>query len=744
MSYISKRQPEGVLSCSALFLACAPLYGQVSVLTWHNDNARTGQNLQETILTPANVNASTFGKLFAIQTDGKVDAQPLYVPGITFSANSVHNTLFVVTEHDSAYAFDADTGAELWHVSLLGANETTSDDRGCGQVVPEIGITSTPAIDLQSGQHGTMYVVAMSKDGSGNYHQRLHALDLTTGAEQFGGPVEIRATYPGSGSESTFDPKVHKERPGLLIVNGAVYTSWGSHCDGGSYNGWLIGYSETTLAQVSVLNLVPNGSDGGIWASGAGPAADASGNIFLATGNGSFDTRLNSNGFPALGDYGNAFVKISTANGGSTVMDYFTMSNTTPESNADLDLGSGGLMLLPMLNDAQGNPHALAVGGGKDGNIYIVDQNNLGKFNSNANSIYQQLAAEPIFSSPAWFNGTLYYGPAGSSLMAFAFTNGLFGSAPASQSSIKFAFPGATPSISATGTSNAIVWAAENATAAVLHAYDAQDLSRELYNSNQAGNARDHFGEGNKFIVPTVANGKVYVGTTTGVGVFGLLASATPAPVVTSVTNAASFASGAIAPGEIVTIKGTSLGSVVLFGDLQAPVVYASATQVNAIVPYEIAGQSQAVLQVQNQAGRSTPTNLPVAAAAPGIFTSSFGGSGQAVAMNQDGSLNGPSNPAAKGSYVTLYFTGGGQTNPPGVTGSVTGTVLEYLNQNVSVMVAGVAATVSFAGAAPELISGVGQLNIRLADNAPSGSAEPVIFNVGGIASPSTATLAVQ
>jgi hypothetical protein len=278
--------------CLPVVFASA-LRGQVNVLTWHNDNARTGQNLSETTLTPANVNVSTFGKLFGITVDGKVDAQPLYISSLTIPGKGIYNVLYVVSEHGSAYAFDADAGTLLWQVSLLGANETTSDTRGCGQVTPEIGITATPAIDLQSGPHGTMYAVAMSKDSSGKYHQRLHALDLTTGAEEFNGPAEIRATYPGSGVEGTggvqtFDPKQHKERPGLVIVNGVVYTSWGSHCDISPYTSWVMGHNEANLAQVSVLNLTPNGNDGGIWAAGSGPAADAAGNLYTLLGNGTF------------------------------------------------------------------------------------------------------------------------------------------------------------------------------------------------------------------------------------------------------------------------------------------------------------------------------------------------------------------------------------------------------------------------------------------------------------------------
>ena len=514
-------------ACAVLAWAVA-VQAQPSVLTWHNDNSRTGQNLQETKLTPANVTPRSFGRLGTLTVDGKVDAQPLYVPALTIPGHNIINVLYVATEHDSVYAFDADTLEQLLHVSLLvsplGAMETPSDNRGCDQVTPEIGITATPAIDLEAGPHGTMYLLSMTKDASGRYHHRLHALDLTTLAEQFNGPVEIQASVAGSGAENTFVPAVHKTRPGLLIWNGLVYTSWGSHCDAGSYAGWVLSYNETTLAQAGVLNLEPNGSEGGIWAAGSGPAVDANGNLYLLTGNGTFDTTLNSSGFPSRNDFGNAFVKISTS-GALSVTDYFTMTNTVSESNSDTDLGSGGLLLLPPLNNAQGQPVSLVVGAGKDHNIYVLDQSNMGRFNPNMDAIYQLLSnALPggSWSSPAWFNGKLYYGGVGDSLKAFTFANGAF--SLTSHSANAFAFPGTTPSISANGTANGIVWAADNQSPAVLHAYDADDVSKELYNSNQAAGGRDHFGNGNKFIVPTIANGKVYVGTTNGVGVFGLLA----------------------------------------------------------------------------------------------------------------------------------------------------------------------------------------------------------------------------
>lgn len=501
-----------------------------SVTTYHNDNARSGQNLNETILTTGNVNQSSFGKQFVISADGKVDAQPLYLPSISISGQT-HNLLFVVSEHGSVFAFDADTGTPIWQISTLLSGETTSDDHGCGQITPEIGVTSTPVIDPKAGAHGTIYVLAMSKDGSGNYHQRLHALDVTTGAEEFGGPQEIQASYPGTGDNSSggkviFDPGQQVDRPGLLLLNGVIYTSWGSHCDFRPYTGWIMGYDENTLAQVTVLNVTPNGNEGAFWMAGAGPAADSTGNIFALDANGVFDATLNAQGFPSQGDFGNAFLKISTVNNQLAVADYFEMSNQLSENDSDEDLGSGGALVLPDFTDSSGNTRHLAVGAGKDSNLYVVDRDSMGKFNPNTNNIYQEIQgalAGSVFSMPAYFNSTVYYGAVGDSIKAFAISTAQLGSSPSSQTGNQFEYPGATPSISANGTSNAILWAAENTDPAVLHAYDATNLANELYNSNQASGGRDQFGAGNKFITPTVINGKVYVGTTNGVGVFGLL-----------------------------------------------------------------------------------------------------------------------------------------------------------------------------------------------------------------------------
>jgi hypothetical protein len=500
----------------------------IDVITYHYDNQRTGQNLSETTLTLTNVSSTSFGKKGEFLVDGKVDAQPLYLSQVTIGGQK-KNVLYVATEHGSVYAFDADsisgnTSTPLWKVSTLGSGETPSDNRGCNQVSPEIGITATPVIDRT---RNAIYVVAMSKNGS-NYFQRLHALNLSTGAELFGGPKTITATYPGTGDGSSggnviFDPAQYKERPGLLEINGTIYTTWSSHCDIRPYTSWVMAFGADTLSQTSVLNLVPNGSDGGIWMSGTAPAADSAGNIFFLEGNGTFDTTLTASGFPSNKDCGNCFVKLSTG-GGLALADYFTPHNTVAESNADEDLGSGGAILLPDVKDAGGATKHLAVGAGKDSIIYVADRDNMGKFNANADQIYQEISSQlggQVFSMPAYFNNTVYFGAVNDALKAFPIASGKLAGTPSSQTTHAFGYPGTTPSVSANVSANGIVWAIEN-NGAVLYAYDAADLTKELYDSNQAANGRDHF-SGNKFITPMVANGRVYVGTSNSVAVFGLL-----------------------------------------------------------------------------------------------------------------------------------------------------------------------------------------------------------------------------
>jgi hypothetical protein len=453
-----------------------------------------------------------------------VDAQPLYLSHLSISG-AAHNVVFVATEHDMVYAFDSDTGAALWSVSVANG-ESPSDSRGCGQVTPEIGVTDTPVIGRNAGTHGAIYLGAMTKDSQGNYHHRLHALDVTTGAELFGGPKEIQATFPNLAGQTTFDPGQYKQRPGLLLLNGILYLTFSSHCDMGTYTAWVLGYNESTLAQTAVLNLGPNGGGPSIWMSGGAPAVDSSGNIYLLNANGTFETALDANGFPNHGDYGNSFMKISTANNTLTVADYFAMSNEVSESNADADLGSGSALVLPDFTDSTNAVRHLAVGAGKDGNIYVVNRDNMGKFNASSNNIWQEISnALPggVWSTPAFFNNTVYYGAVGGPLRAFPVSVAKLALSPSSQTGITFAYPGTAPAVSANGTSNGIVWAHENSSPAVLHAYDATNLTHELYNSNQAASSRDQCGPGNKFITPTIADGRVFLATTNSVCVYGLL-----------------------------------------------------------------------------------------------------------------------------------------------------------------------------------------------------------------------------
>lgn len=505
----------------------------LNVLTFHNSNQRTGLNALETTLTPDNVNSTTFGKVAFLVTDGVVYAEPLYVSDVPINGIT-HNVVYAVTENDSIYAFDADDGTQLWQSTALLPNEVPSLYPNCGLINP-IGITSTPVIDLSAGRNGLIYLVAVSQDQNQAYHQRLHALDLATGEERLGGPVEIMGQYPGTGDGSQdgyviFDPAQYLPRAALLEMNHNIYIAFSSHCDEEPYTGWIMQYSAWTLQQLSVLDITPNGSEGSIWQSGGGLAADSDGNLYMLVANGTFDTTLDSNGFPISGDYGNTFLKVS----GDTpmqVVDYFTMYNTVWESGQDLDFGSGGPIVLDIPSALPNQPPIpVAIGAGKDTNIYVANRYDMGKWNLfNDSGLYQELDGVVnygIFSTPAVFNNTIYYGPEYGQVTAFPIMNGYISDTPSSQSVTVFGLRGATPSISSNGPTNGIVWANAYSQTdyGVLHAYDALDLAQELYNSNMAG-SRDQYGLATKFITPMVANGKVYLSTPSGVAVFGLLGS---------------------------------------------------------------------------------------------------------------------------------------------------------------------------------------------------------------------------
>jgi hypothetical protein len=535
--------PNATSNAATLTVNPVQQSSNVNVLTYHDDNARTGQNLNETILTTSNVNSATFGKLATLPVTSNVDAQPLYVSNLMINGAS-HNVVFAATEADMVYAFDADTYTQLWSVPVTNGESPSNEVDGCGQVQPEIGVTGTPVIDLNAGAHGTIFLVAMTRDSGGNYHQRLHALDLATGAEQAGSPQTITASYtvPSTTTSVTFDPMQYKERAGLLLMNSAIYLAWASHCDADPYQGWVMAYSESTLQQTGVLNITPTGSRGAIWMGDTAMAADSSSNIYFLAANGTFgdgsnSPALNTSGFPTNPNYGNAFMKLSTANNTLAVADYFAMFNANSESAGDGDLGSGGAIVLPDFTDGGGVVRHLAVGAGKDRYVYVVNRDSMGKFNaSNDTAIYQKLndpsgnaTGTPAlggssFSMPAYFNNTVYFGGSGDNLRAFPVTQAKLPTQATLKSSVSFGFPGCTPSISANGTSNGIVWCISAGGTGALYAFSAANIATELYNSNQAG-SRDQFPDNSsdKFVTPLIANGKVFVGTPTGVVVFGLL-----------------------------------------------------------------------------------------------------------------------------------------------------------------------------------------------------------------------------
>jgi hypothetical protein len=508
--------------------------GSVNVTTYHNDNSRTGQNLHETILTQALVQQSTFGKLFSQPVDGQIYAQPLVLGNLKITGQGIHTVVFVATENDSVYAFDgnSNTGKNanpLWHVNFTnpaeGITTVPSSALGSDAISPQIGITGTPVIDPTN---GTLYVVAATLE-NGVYFQRLHALDVTSGAEKFNGPVVISATVKGTGSNSSgghlsFDPFRSNQRPGLLLLNGSIFITWASHGLEGEfpYHGWVIAYNENTLKQVGAMCVTANGDQGGIWQSGDAPAADTLGNIFLMTGNGTFDANTGGS------DFGMSYLKI-TSKGNLRVTDYFTPYNEYQESNEDLDLGSGGALLLPYLTGTT-YPY-LAVGAGKDGTMYVVNRNNMGHFNASGNtqiveSIPNAFAGHGIFSGPGFWQGYLYFWGTNDVLRIFQIQNGLVSTSPVATGSSAFSSPGATTEISSNGASNGIVWALDpsgypTAAPAVLHALNAT-TAVELYNSSQAG-TRDTAGAAIKFTPPTIANGKVYVPTAVELDVYGLL-----------------------------------------------------------------------------------------------------------------------------------------------------------------------------------------------------------------------------
>jgi hypothetical protein len=510
------------------FLGTTSSLAQVQVTTFHNDQARTGQNLNEVVLAPGNVSANSFGKLYSFPIQGNVYAQPLYVPGVPINGGT-HNVIYVATEHDAVYAFDADSNSPtpLWTVSFTspdGTSVTTvpASDTGCPDLTPELGITGTPVIDTSS---NTMYLVARTKE-SGQYFMRLHALDITSGVEKFGGPMPIQATVPGTGEGGTtvsLNTFTQNQRAALVLSNGTLYIPFGSLCDTNPYHGWLLAYQPQTLLQVGVWNSTPNGLGGGIWGGGSAPAVDGAGNLLFATSNG--DYNFNTGGT----DISDTVVKMppAPATGTWAPLDYFTPYNQGSLSQHNLDLGSGGTLLLPDQPGGAAHIHLMAMAG-KQGTIYLVDRDTLGGYNLVNNSQIVQVlpnAMLGIMGMPAWWNNHIYFSGRNDVVKAFTFdpVAQQFSTLPTSTSPGSYQYLlGSSPSVSANGSNNGIVWAAENESGkAIMHAYDATNLNNELWNT-LLNSKRDALGGGVRFMFPTIVNGKVYVASNNRLSIYGL------------------------------------------------------------------------------------------------------------------------------------------------------------------------------------------------------------------------------
>jgi len=553
---------------------------QNNVLTQHNDNARSGLNPNETRLTPANVTVSSFGKLFTQSVDGIIAGQPLYASQLLMNDGKTHNVVYVATQNNSVYAFDADSAlgdnaSPIWSVSLNdGGTPDPIADWGCtGTHYTEIGIMGTPVIDPGV---TTLYVVAKTVTGTGSDALRkfsLHALDVTSGKERLGGPVVITGTVPSKNGSGTFNPILQMQRPALLLQNGVVYVAFGGNgCDEYAYNGWLFAYNSQTLKQESAFLVTPGGLRASIWQGGSGPGADEDGYIYVVTANGTYD------GPSELNDFGDSVLKMGWNENVLSVLDYFTPYNQLQLSQQDLDLGSSGPLILP---DQPGlYPHEL-VAGGKQGTLYLVNRDDLGKYSSDLDKddvieyITQAVAGE-LTGVPTYWNNSVYVAGELDHIKQFALVNGLLTQQPVSQTTMAFGGAGpASTSITANGKSNGILWAIRHTNSA-LFAFDPTNLANEFYDSTQALQSRDHLLPVIRFATPTISNGKVYIGGTTALQVYGLLPALsvvmgnnqagvekTVLPVALSVvaTTASAYGSGPLA-GISVTCKDGGVGGV--------------------------------------------------------------------------------------------------------------------------------------------------------------------------------------
>ncbi|MBV9771094.1 MAG: PQQ-binding-like beta-propeller repeat protein [Bryobacterales bacterium] len=732
----------------------------MNVLNVNYDTHQTGANLQETSLTPK-TDWSNFGKVGTYPVDGQVYTQPLYVSGVAIGGKN-YNVVYIATMQNSVYAFDADnpqSTTPLWQVNL-GAPVPVGLFN-FSDILPVVGILGTPAIDATK---QVLYAVAdvLPSGASSTPIFEIHAISLIDGHEMFGAPVEIEASVPGSGAGSAngaiaFDALQQLQRPGLMLANGNLYIAFGSHADAGNYHGWMFRYDASTLEQMAVFNSSPGGRQAAFWHSGRAPAIDGDGDVFAVTGNGDWDGTSN---------FGESVLHLAGAD--LSLLDWYTPEEWSSLNDQDEDVGATGAILIPGIN--------FLLAGGKSGLLYLVNYDSMGHLGPDTTSTVQsvQVNSWGIFEMVLWNDastGTFVYEfDTDGILKAFQIANNQINSTILSQFVQDNSSPYAGLALSANGGQNGIVWLITgdlntDGVPATLHALDATNLANELWNSNQNG-SRDQPGAFAKFVGPTVANGRVYVPTlSNSVAVYGPLPSPTSqgTPVISSVVNSASYLEGPLSPGELVTIFGASLGpssaaqtevvgdtvattigsTQVLIGGVAAPLLFASSAQINAVVPFGLAGSTTQV-QVVYQGQVVTSTTVAVQPAAPAIFSLDGDGGGPGAILNQDGSINSQSNPASPGSVVVLYATGGGLTTPASIDGRLTSSPYPSPSLPISVSIEGLPAQVVYAGAAPGMVAGMLQINVVVPAGVLQEPYDQVIVTIGDYVSPSAVTVAVQ
>jgi uncharacterized protein (TIGR03437 family) len=732
----------------------------VNVLNVNYDTHQTGANLQETILSPQ-MNWNTFGKIGTFPVDGQVYSQPLYVSGVAIGGTK-YNVVYVATMHNSVFAFNADapqSATPLWQVNL--GPVVPSGLYNFTDILPEIGILGTPAIDPNA---QVIYVVSdnLPAGAFSNPVFQLHALSLVDGHEMFDGPVEIAASVPGTGAGSSqgtvaLTASQQLQRPGLMLANDILFIGFGSHADAGNYQGWMLAYNPSTLQQKAVFNSAPNGRQAAFWQAGRAPAVDGEGNVIAVTGNGDWD---------GVANFGESLLHLSGAN--LSLLDWYTPSEWGNLNDQDWDLGSAGAILIPGV-------HYLLMGG-KAGMLYLVNYDSMGHLSPNVTGSVQGVQVNPwgLFTMALWndaANGPIVYEyDPSTSLKAFQITKNVLNSVMLSQYTPANAPIYVGLSLSANGGQNGIVWlitgnANLDPQPATLYALDATNLDHELWNSNlNAG--RDLPGTFTKFAPPTVVNGRVYVPTlSNSVAIYGpsTTTPSTGSAVISSVVSSASYLEGAVSPGELVTIFGANLGPAsegqaeldgdsvskniqgtqVMIGGVASPLLYSSSTQINTIVPFGVSGTTTQV-DVVYQGQITASVTVPVEAASPALFSVLGNGGGQGAILNQNGTVNSQSNPAARGSVVSLFATGAGLTMPTSVDGLLTSAPYPMPILPVSVTITGQPAQVTYAGAAPGLVAGVLQINVVVPSGTLDATYNQIIVTVGDYVSPSAVTLTVH